>query len=74
MNEMWILISRLLSKITPSFLAQSDGDKVKFRIPTEKYMTFDRCCGVPINNYSVLDGLIDRRFVQNQKYFVQSGR
>ena len=67
MDEMWLLNSRLLSKITPRFCAESDGDRVKFRKFTEEFMTFDRCCGVPINKYSVLDGLIERRFVQNQE-------
>ena len=67
MDEMWLLNSRLLSKIIPRLHEEPHGDRVKFRKFTEEFMTFDRCCGVPINKCSVLDMLIERRFVRNQE-------
>jgi len=69
MEEMWFLRERSGSKITPKFLHEVEGVKLLPQKDTEEFeetVTLERCCGVPISRYSVLDGLTVRRLFVSQ--------
>lgn len=66
---MWFLRERSGSKITPKFLHEVEGVKLLPQKDTEEFeetVTLERCCGVPISRYSVLDGLTVRRLFVRQ--------
>ena len=68
MEDMWLLKSRLESKLTPRLRAESVRVKEKFLKKMEVLVTLDRCCEVPIRRYSVLEGLTTSRLAQNQEW------
>ena len=49
-----------VSKITPKFLTELTGFKNQVAIEIEDEDNLERCIGVPIIIYSVLDGFIHR--------------
>ena len=56
----------LSSKRTPRFRTTEDGEIVLPENVIEEDKIFCCCCGVPINKYSVFEGLTDRRLECNQ--------
>ena len=55
-----------VSKITPKFLTELTGSKNLLAIEIEDEDNLERCIGVPIKIYSVLDGFRHRRLLVNQ--------
>ena len=53
-------------KVTPRLRAEVDEVRVvPWKLIVDE-VTLDRCCGVPIRRYSVLDGLTVSRFIVSQ--------
>ena len=57
---------RSVSKIIPKFLTKLTGSKNLLAIEIEDDDNLERCIGVRIIIYSVLDGFRDRRLLVNQ--------
>jgi hypothetical protein len=56
----------LLSKITPRLRTTEDGEIVMPENVIEEDKILRCCCGVPINKYSVFEGLTDKRLECSQ--------
>ena len=68
MDEICFLRERSLSRMMPRLRADGDGEMVVSRKEISEDLSFDRCCGVPMRRYSVLDGLTVRRFDVSQAW------
>lgn len=66
MEEKCFLRERSGSNITPKFRQDSDGVRLLAQKEIEDDVTFERCCGVPISMYSVLEGLTVKRLFVSQ--------
>ena len=56
----------LLSKITPRLQTTEDGEIIMPENVIEEEKILHCCCGVPINKYSVFEGLTDKRLECSQ--------
>ena len=65
-EEICLRKDRSVSKIIPRFLTELTGSKNLFAIEMENDDNLERCIGVPIIIYSVLDGFRHRRLLVNQ--------
>ena len=59
---MCLVNDRLLSKVTPRFRADDDGEIMLPQKTIEEDWILIRCWGLPIMRKSVFDGLTERRF------------
>ena len=62
-EEMYFVRDKSLSKVTPKFQTEEDGDKVLSLKVTDNDVTSVLCCLDPTRRYSVLEGLIINQFV-----------